>query len=165
MNTAVLMSSAQQDWRTPRSLFDAVSALAGGFDIDLAADASNHLVNPWLGVRGLHYDALQTDWYRGAMARGWLNPPYGPHLRPFAAKAVNEVTRSPGFEVWMLVPARTDTRWWNLLMSRAVEVIFIAGRVRFERPDGARDAAPFPSAIIRLRHDGGTPSVTWGWRP
>jgi hypothetical protein len=37
--------------------------------------------------------------------------------------------------------------------------------VKFEREDGARDSAPFPTAVIQLRHDGGNPEVVWGWKP
>lgn len=162
---ATLVSSAQQDWRTPKVLFDHVSALAGGFDLDAAADADNHLCQFWLGPGGIYTDALTAEWARYSPLKAWLNPPYGHALRQFSTKAVEQVTKHRNLEVWMLVPARVDTRWWNLLMTRAVEVYFLAGRVKFERPDGARDAAPFPSAIVQLRYDGGTPMVVWGWRP
>lgn len=162
---AALMSSARQDWRTPRDLFRAVDALAGGFTLDAAADQNNHLTRRWFGPGGYPGDALAVHWGLGRIERIWLNPPYGRDLPKFAAKAVAEVTAEPMITVWMLVPARVDTRWWNLLMERADEVRFIAGRVRFETAEGAKDAAPFPSAIVRLRHDGGNPRVVWGWRP
>lgn len=166
MSLAPLMSSAQQDWRTPKSLFRAVEALAGGFTLDAAADGSNRLVIPYLGPGGLAPDALATGWRRTTgVTRVWLNPPYGRLLPLFATKAVEEVTRDPFVTVWMLVPARVDTRWWNLLMERADEVRFLAGRVKFERLDGPAESAPFPSAVVRLRYDGGNPRVVWGWRP
>lgn len=163
---AAMLSSARQDWRTPKDLFRAVEALAGGFTLDAAADRETRLVIPWLGKDGLSPDALRTGWNRTTSGtRVWLNPPYGRDLPKFVAKAVAEVTAHPSITVWMLVPARVDTRWWNLLMERADEVRFIAGRVRFETADGAKDAAPFPSAIVRLRYDGGNTRVVWGWRP
>jgi phage N-6-adenine-methyltransferase len=165
MNTAVMMSSAQQDWRTPKALFKAVSAIAGRFDVDLAADNDNTLCPDFFCEES---DALQNEWqdeHYWPVTRAWLNPPYGPALAKFAAKAVEQVSRHRDLEVWMLVPARVDTRWWNLLMTRACDVLFLAGRVKFERVDGARDSAPFPSAVIRLKHDGGDPKVIWGWRP
>lgn len=163
---APLLSSAQQDWRTPESLFRAVAALAGGFTLDAAADETSRLCIPWFGPGGLAGDALARDWdVRPGANRIWLNPPYGRQLPLFAAKAAEQVTKHANLTVWMLVPARVDTRWWNLLIERADEVRFLAGRVRFEQPDGARDAAPFPSAVIRLRFDGGHPRVIWGWRP
>lgn len=162
------MSSARQDWRTPKALFRAVSAIAGGFDVDLAADAESRLCDLYFGPDNIpsYQDALVIDWQRRyGLTKGWLNPPYGKALPLFAAKAVEQINRHSQLEVWMLVPARTDTRWWNLLMTRAVHVWFMAGRVKFERPDRAHNVAPFPTAVIQLRHDGGRPGVTWGWRP
>lgn len=163
---APLMSSAQQDWRTPKALFHRIERLGEEFfSLDAAADSENTLCPAWFG-EGCFGDALTQDWYRdGTTNRIWLNPPYGRALAQFSAKAVEQVTKFPGMEVWLLVPARVDTRWWNLLMTRAKEIWFMAGRVKFERPDGARDSAPFPTAIIRLQYAGGSPHVHWGWRP
>jgi site-specific DNA-methyltransferase (adenine-specific) len=168
MNTATLMSSARHDWRTPRALFDRLSAMAGGFYLDAAADRESTLAPIWFGPGGLEPDALATEWANRGGDYGhnqiWLNPPYGRELPKFIAKAVEQVAKHPRLEVWALVPARTDTRWWQLAMTRAVQVYFLAGRVRFETPEGAKDPAPFPSAVIRLGHTGGNPSVVWGFR-
>jgi phage N-6-adenine-methyltransferase len=161
-NLATLMSSAQQDWRTPRELFEQIEAIAGRFDLDAAADNSNALCELFFSE---NMSALNRDWSIGTeYTRVWLNPPYGKALAVFSAKAVEEVA-GHGIEVWLLVPARVDTRWWNLLMTKAVSVRFMKGRVKFEREDGARDSAPFPTAVIQLRHDGGNPEVVWGWKP
>jgi phage N-6-adenine-methyltransferase len=158
---APLMSSKAQDWRTPRDLFRQIQDIAGPFDVDAAADHENTLCERFFSDRS---SALTHDWDVCGATRVWLNPPYGKALSLFASRAVGQVTRLP-VEVWMLVPARVDTRWWNLLMTKAVSVRFMAGRVKFEREDGARDSAPFPTAVIQLRNDGGNPKVVWGWRP
>ena len=56
----------------------------------------------------------------------------------------------------MLIPARTDTKWWYSYCSKA-EVRFIKGRLKFENPtfpswrsdgDFKLSPAPFPSAIV-----------------
>jgi phage N-6-adenine-methyltransferase len=160
---APLMSSAQQDWRTPKAFFRQIEAIAGPFDLDAAADRHNTLCEEFFSEER---SALTNDWGVGDTAsRVWLNPPYGKALGLFSARAVEQVTRYPAIEVWMLVPARVDTRWWNALMTKTVTVRFMAGRVKFEREDGARDSAPFPTAVIQLRHDGGKPEVFWGWKP
>jgi phage N-6-adenine-methyltransferase len=168
---APLLSSAQHDWRTPRALFEAIQAIAGRFDLDAAADADNALCRHYFSR---HNDALSQSWkvaYRidgsgraSVQTNVWLNPPYGRALALFASKAVSEASH-PGVSVWMLVPARPDTRWWATMMTRAVAVYFMAGRVKFEREDGARESAPFPTAIIQLHATGGDPRVIWGWRP
>jgi phage N-6-adenine-methyltransferase len=165
LGLAPLMSSNQQDWRTPRELFQKIQAVAGPFDLDAAADRHNTLCEMFFSE---DYSALVHEWavYVGdAHTRVWLNPPYGKALPLFAARAVAQVTGYKSVEVWMLVPARVDTRWWNALMTKAVSVRFMKGRVKFEREDGARDSAPFPTAVIQLRHDGGKPEVFWGWKP
>ena len=47
----------------------------------------------------------------------------------------------------MLIPARTDTRWWHSHIDKNPDahVYFIKGRLKFG--DG-KNPAPFPSAIV-----------------
>lgn len=47
----------------------------------------------------------------------------------------------------MLIPARTDTRWWHQYIdgNPNASVHFIKGRLKF---GGAKNPAPFPSAIV-----------------
>lgn len=47
----------------------------------------------------------------------------------------------------MLIPARTDTRWWHEYIDKNPDahVYFIKGRLKFG--DG-KNPAPFPSAIV-----------------
>lgn len=47
----------------------------------------------------------------------------------------------------MLLPARTDTRWWQefIVGNPMASVKFIKGRLKF---GGAKNPAPFPSAIV-----------------
>lgn len=47
----------------------------------------------------------------------------------------------------MLIPARTDTKWWheNINRNPNAQVRFIKGRLKF---GGAKNPAPFPSAIV-----------------
>lgn len=45
----------------------------------------------------------------------------------------------------MLIPARTDTRWFHRYIYNQQEVRFIKGRLRF---NGAKYNAPFPSMIV-----------------
>jgi hypothetical protein len=45
----------------------------------------------------------------------------------------------------MLIPSRTDTRWWHEDVMTADEIRFVKGRLKF---GDAVNAAPFPSAIV-----------------
>ena len=52
----------------------------------------------------------------------------------------------PGGVTVCLVPARTDTAWWNdWVVGHATEVRFIRGRLKF---GDSGNSAPFPSAIV-----------------
>ena len=56
-----------------------------------------------------------------------------------------------GATVVMLLPARTDTRWFHeWVYERAAEIRFLRGRLRF---GGAKNSAPFPSMIVVFRHE------------
>lgn len=78
-----------------------------------------------------------------------MNPPYGRAIGAWIRKAYEESLR--GATVVALIPARTDTAYFHDFIMGKAEVRFLRGRVRFERPDGARDAAPFPSCVVIWR--------------
>ena len=50
----------------------------------------------------------------------------------------------------MLIPSRTDTRWFHeyVYQKSNVEIRFIKGRLKF---GGAKNSAPFPSMILIFR--------------
>lgn len=45
----------------------------------------------------------------------------------------------------MLIPSRTDTKWWHEYVMKAKEIRFIKGRLKFS---GHKNSAPFPSCIV-----------------
>ena len=47
--------------------------------------------------------------------------------------------------VVMLLPARTDTKWFHDYIYHKAEILFIKGRLKF---GGCKDAAPFPSMVV-----------------
>lgn len=136
---AVHFSSESKDWESPADVFDICSALHGPFDLDVCATArnakcgryfapaDNGLVQPWQAVNA------------------WMNPPYGREIALWVAKAVQEVECGNAGAVTALLPARTDSAWWqDHVMRRNNSVFFVRGRLRFA---GAASSAPFPSAI------------------
>ena len=49
----------------------------------------------------------------------------------------------------MLIPSRTDTRYWHdWIFGKASEIRFIKGRLKF---GGSKNSAPFPSAVVVFR--------------
>lgn len=45
----------------------------------------------------------------------------------------------------MLIPARTDTRWFHDWIYGKAEIRFIKGRLKF---GDSRQSAPFPSMVV-----------------
>lgn len=70
-----------------------------------------------------------------------MNPPYGKEIIEWVKKAA----LSPAITV-ALLPARTDTRWYQeWVQPYASEIRFINGRIRFR--GNMTGSAPFPSII------------------
>ncbi len=142
MKSDVVFSKASDLWGTPRALFDQYDQRYR-FTVDAAADRHNHLTPVWFGPGGTHEDALTAPWQH---ERVWLNPPYS-QTAAFLQRAVEAVLAPlPAELVVVLIPARTDTRYFHeIILPHATEIRFIRGRLRF---GGAVNSAPFPSIVI-----------------
>tara|TARA_B110000444_G_C18605080_1_gene484903 strand:+ start:145 stop:636 length:492 start_codon:yes stop_codon:yes gene_type:complete len=135
------------DWGTPQYIFEYAVKRWGVHHIDLAASKENTKCSLYIDEEE---NALDGDWGRYHV-RGWLNPPYGKMLKPFAKQVSHQLTTGNIESVTILVPSRTDTEWFSILMRHAVEVVFIRGRLKFE---GAENSAPFPSVLIHMKRTG-----------
>lgn len=138
-----LYSSDSGEWQTPQALFDAASRRWGTFTLDAAASGGNALCTAFFSRDGIN--AFTNRWW----GRVWLNPPYGREIGKWIDRAAVEVAVGNAERVVCLIPARTDTRWWQQIVKpKASEVHFLAGRVSFKQADGKVGPAPFPSAIV-----------------
>lgn len=149
MNTAVVFSKASDEWATPREFFDTLNA-EFQFNTDAACTPENALC-AWK-----IFSALDTDWSDDgdySDVRVFVNPPYS-QCAAFVAKAADEARK--GCTVVMLIPARTDTKYWHAHIwdrethrpKAGVEVRFVKGRLKF---GGSKNSAPFPSAVVIFR--------------
>lgn len=132
-------------YETPQWLVERIRTAFGG-TIDL--DPCTTLKNP-VGATRFYAppdDGIALPWHS---ERIYVNPPYGRTIRHWAQKAIQEAWAC---QVILLVPARTDARWFQELAREANRVIFIAGRIQFVT-GGAPGNAPFPSALVGLNHD------------
>lgn len=154
-----LYTSASAEWRTPQDLFDRCNARWGPFNLDAAATEANALC-PFHCVATCNHDhSDDTPHYRyGCDGNGlegvwrgrvWMNPPYGREIGNWVKRAYDCVDLGFAERVVCLLPARTDTRWWQDYVTRASEVHFLKGRVKFLDAQGKQQqSAPFPSAIV-----------------
>lgn len=144
--------SVRQDWPTPEKLYREANKRYN-FDFDLAADASNTKCPRFFSE---HDDALSQEWEGSC----WLNPPYGGSAKARLALWVRkayEQAQKDSCSVAMLIPTRTNTRWWHQYCMRAKEILFVEGRPKF---GDAKHGLPQPLAIVFF--DGDYESVTVG---
>ena len=136
--TSGLMSSLTDNWATPIEVFNELNK-EFGFTLDVCASKDNHKCDRYFTVED---DGLKQVWD----GVNWMNPPYGDVIPKWVKKAYE--TAKAGYTVVGLVPARTDTAWFQDYCMPAHEIRFIRGRLKF---GGAKTSAPFPSAIIVWR--------------
>lgn len=147
MNKQAMFTSISEEWRTPKELFDELNK-EFHFDLDAAADHDNHLVN--IAYFTKQNDALNSDWHKFGK-RVWCNPPYGRNIGEWVRKGYFEALLKR-CTVVMLIPARTDTKWFHDYCLPAAEIRFIKGRLKFADKNGeVKGRAPFPSMIVIFR--------------
>lgn len=138
MNNELMFSSKTDDWATPRDFFDRLDAVFQ-FSLDVCASDENHKCDKYFTAQD---DGLSKDWTGSC----WMNPPYGREISRWVEKAYSSAKNNLATVV-CLIPARTDTRWWQAYCKDA-EVFFVPGRLKF---GAATTPAPFPSAVVVFR--------------
>lgn len=135
MNSAVFYSSKTDMWATPQDFFDALDA-EFHFTLDACAVKEN-------AKCAAYYTPEQNGLDQPWTGQVWCNPPYGRNVGQWVKKAHD--TASGGGFVVMLLPARTDTRWFHDYIYGKTEVRFIKGRLKF---GSCQNSAPFPSMVV-----------------
>lgn len=148
-----MLTSKRQDWETPQEFFDALDR-EFHFVLDVAAtrgnakcknfftEEDNGLEQNWGGIEQINGPFPNTLARTGAV---WCNPPCSKQLGKWVKKASEESKK--GVTVVMLIPSRTETRWFHdyIYNKDNVEIRFVKGRIRFS---GSSVNAPFPSMVV-----------------
>jgi phage N-6-adenine-methyltransferase len=156
----VIFRSDWDSWRTPLWLYRVLDR-EFSFGLDAAASAENALAARYYDRS---QDALAQDW--GGHGSVWCNPPYGRPIPLWVQKA-HEESRTSGVAVVLLLPARTDTRYFHEVCEPHGEVRLLRGRLRFLEENGSpRECATFPSMVVifRPRKDRRSGTIR-GWDP
>ena len=143
MNTEAMFSSKTDQWATPQWFFDELNK-EFDFTLDPCADEFNHKCDKYFTKE---QDGLAKDW-RGETV--FCNPPYGREMPLWVKKCFDEVHYGDCPCVVMLIPARTDTRYFHKYIYKKAELRFVKGRLRF---GGSTDNAPFPSMVVVFRKE------------
>lgn len=143
MITTGLMSSKTGEWATPQNFYNELNNKYH-FTLDPCATFENHKCEKYYTKED---NGLLKIW-KGE--RVFCNPPYGREIGKWVEKAFNENQNNNVFIV-LLLPARTDTKWFHDYIYMKHKIKFIKGRLKFN--DG-KQSAPFPSMLVILESKG-----------
>ena len=119
----VLFSRKSDNWATPKVMYE-FYVRNGYFDpCPLNSD----------------FNGLNIEWE----FKNFVNPPYS-KIKEFVNKSIEE--HKKGKEVILLIPARTDTKYFRKLVDYGCDIVFITGRLHFNESN----SAPFPSCLVFL---------------
>ena len=117
------------EWYTPRYIFD---ALGERFDLCVAAPPEGPRHVP--ADRWYSEDSLARLW-SGFV---WMNPPFG-HMKTKREWLAKFFAHGNGIA---LVPDRTSAPWFQEYGPKADAILWVAPKIKFERPDGSRGEWP-----------------------
>ena len=134
-----LFSQASDEWSTPQDVYDKLDA-EFHFTLDPCSTDRNHKCT-------LYYtqaeNGLLQNW---GGQRVFCNPPYS-DIGAWVEKAYREAMQDNTVVV-LLIPSRTDTKYFHDFIYHRSEIRFIRGRLKFGE---AVHNAPFPSMVVIFR--------------
>ena len=136
-------SSNHHGWETPKDLLEQLYTVFGEFSLDPCSPTRHKRCAP---VRAkMHFTAeengLELPWFGNV----FCNPPYGRALCHWVTKAYEESRCGNTQTIVMLIPARTDTKFWHQSIVGKATIFFLKGRLKFGNAD---QVAPFPSCLV-----------------
>lgn len=134
-----LFTSNSDEWATPQDVYDMLDK-EFSFNLDPCATEENHKCEKYYTIET---DGLLQKWEG---CRVFCNPPYS-NISAWVEKAFRE-TRNDNTLVVLLIPSRTDTRYFHDFIYQRSEIRFIKGRLKF---GDSKNSAPFPSMVVIFR--------------
>lgn len=143
-------SSGNDEWSTPEDFYQKLNQIFN-FTLDPCATDENHKCDKYYT---LGTDGLTQDW---GGEKVFVNPPYSDNTQ-WLEKCYNEAQK-PNTIVVVLIPSRTDTKYWHNYAMKASHIYFVKGRLKF---GNQKNSAPFPSAVLvfRQRFDNADPQIS-----
>ena len=140
MNTKLMFSSNDETWATPQDFFDKLND-EFHFTLDPCCSKQTAKCEKYYTIVE---NGLIQDWSGETV---FCNPPYGREIYDWVKKCSLEAKKDDTTVV-MLIPARTDTRYFHEFIYNKSEIRFIKGRLKF---GNAKNSAPFPSMVVVFR--------------
>lgn len=134
----VHFSSKTDQWSTPQDFYDKLNE-EFNFTLDPCADEENAKCKKFFAKKD---DGLKQNWDNEIV---FCNPPYGRVIKDWVKKS----SEARGGIVVMLIPARTDTKYFHEYIYNKAEIRFIKGRLKF---GNSKNSAPFPSMVVIFKN-------------
>lgn len=130
---------------TPPEFLAKITDAFGPIDLDTAGHPDAFVQS----ARAFHFDdrgedGLALPWSAQTV---WCNPPYSAQLQ-WVKKAHAEYLAGRAKTIIMLVPARTDSRFFHDELMLVADVGLLRGRIKFLSPDGKLEQTPFALMLI-----------------
>ena len=138
MNIKACLTHKTDNWQSPKYIYE--HFMKRGY-IDLFPYKAN-------------YDQFKIDYYKEKL---FCNPPFSKlkDVIPYLIKQAEN-----GCEVMLLMPSRTDTKYFHELLNYGhITIYFIKGRLHYNESK----SAPFPSMIVYINKKIGLPLFTKFW--
>lgn len=139
-NLKTLLSSQDMTWETPQEFFNELNK-EFNFSLDPCATKETAKCQKFFTPE---IDGLKQDWGGYSV---FCNPPYGSEIKHWVEKCSME-GQKPNTIVVMLIPARTDTKYFHEFIYHKAEIRFIKGRLKFKGAQKGSGSAPFPSMVV-----------------
>lgn len=134
---------ATDSWRTPPAFIKYVENYFDvKFNLDMAASDANAICNSYFSINNSALIKPIEDYWSRII---WCNPPYS-KIKEFVTYILSNKIEN----VYLLVPARTDTTWFSECYEYARGTYFIKGRLKFIPEKGKGSSAPFPSVLFQF---------------
>lgn len=131
------------EWYTPAKYVEAARLVMGGIDLD---PASCIAANETVQAEAFYTQAcngLKCQWF----GRVWLNPPYS-ETGDWIAHLADLYQRGHIDEAIVLVNAKTEAGWFDLLWEVSPVVCLVRGRISFIPGDGGKSQTGYMGQAI-----------------
>lgn len=125
MNTNGIFSHASDHWRTPPEIYNFFM--------------SHGYIDPCPFMAD--FDGLKIEYKNKKI---YINPPYS-QMKLWSDYAIKLL--GGGCKIVLLIPSRTETQYFHLLLEYNPKILFFKGRLHFNE---SKNSAPFPSCLIIL---------------
>ena len=127
-----MMTSDRQDWSTPQWFFDLLDGVVGGFNLDPCATPITAKCKRYFTPE---HDGLSRSWVFHPRTKAFVNSEYGHELPKWVRKCYEEY--KAGCDVVQLLPARTETAYFQDFAPQARVIWFPRKRLQFLLPCAA----------------------------